>query len=109
LWRKKFDKKIKLIIRCKIYFLNFIIMNWINLQNFWITQEKLEKCERKVPIFSIFWQLNDEQLKQVDENWNIKAKLLTKEQLTQVEENLNFDYYFSKIHGETVWNVHKYL
>lgn len=81
-------------------------MSWLNFQ---MSCEDLEKCERVVPIFSIIWQLTEEQLKQVDNNKCIKVNLLTKEQLTQVEEALRFDYHFAKIYGETASDIHRFL
>ncbi len=81
----------------------------LNAWDFWMTSKDLEGCKRRVPIFSIFWQLTDEQLVKVDDNGFIKAELLTREQLAQVEEALMFDYHFAKIHNETASEVHKCL
>ncbi len=70
------------------------------MNNFSITQEDLEKCERKVPIFAIWSTLTGEQKVYVE--WDmISVKYLTPEQLQRVEDALAFDVAVSDIQ----WDV----
>lgn len=70
------------------------------MNNFSITQEDLEKCERKVPIFAIWSTLTGEQKVYVE--WDmISVKYLSPEQLQRVEDALVFDVAVSDIQ----WDV----
>lgn len=79
---------------------------WVN---FWITRENLEKSERRVPIYSIYNTLNEEQLSEI-EKWDlIRVSLLNREQLDRVNEALSFDYQYNKIWNDTSYKIHSHL
>lgn len=70
------------------------------MNNFSITQEDLEKCERKVPIFAIWSTLTGEQKVYVE--WDmISVKYLSPEQLQRLEDALAFDVAVGHITWET--------
>lgn len=85
-------------------------MSWIDwIKDYWMSAEELEKCERRVPAFSILSKLSDEQFLQVDEKWYIKASLLNPELLREVEEALAFDYALSQTAAAVSWDIHRCL